>query len=67
MYPAGCRTVTAGGQPHAIRLPPTTRLDARISTKLHAMLKRAAEIQGRSLTNFVASAVRGRWGLDLCL
>ena len=35
----------------------TARLEARISTELHAMLKRAAEIQGRSLTDFVVSAV----------
>jgi len=37
---------------------PNARLEARISTELHAMLKRAAEIQGRSLTDFVVSAVQ---------
>ena len=37
---------------------PTARLEARISTELHAMLKRAAETQGRSLTDFVVSAVQ---------
>ncbi len=37
---------------------PTARLQARISTELHAMLKRAAEIQGRTLTDFVVSAVQ---------
>jgi len=37
---------------------PTARLEARISTELHAMLKRAAEMQGRSLTDFVVSAVQ---------
>ncbi len=36
---------------------PTTRLEARISTDLHAILKRAAEMQGRSMTDFVVSAV----------
>lgn len=36
----------------------TARLEARISTELHAMLKRAAEIQGCTLTDFVASAVQ---------
>jgi uncharacterized protein (DUF1778 family) len=36
----------------------TARLEARISPELHAMLKRAAEIQGRSLTDFVVSAVQ---------
>lgn len=36
----------------------TARLEARISTSLHAMLKRAAEIQGRTMTDFVVSAVQ---------
>ncbi len=36
----------------------TARLEARISTDLHAMLKRAAEIQGRTITDFVVSAVQ---------
>lgn len=36
----------------------TARLEARISTDLHAMLKRAAELQGRTLTDFVVSAVQ---------
>jgi uncharacterized protein (DUF1778 family) len=36
----------------------TARLEARISTDLHAMLKRAAEIQGRTLTDFVVAAVQ---------
>ena len=37
---------------------PSARLEARTSTELHAMLKRAAEIQGRSLTDFVGSAAQ---------
>lgn len=36
----------------------TARLEARISTELHSLLKRAAEIQGRSVTDFVVSAVQ---------
>lgn len=36
----------------------TARLEARISTDLHSMLKRAAEIQGRTMTDFVVSAVQ---------
>ena len=36
----------------------TARLEARISTDLHAMLKRAAEIQGRTMTDFVIAAVQ---------
>ncbi|MBS3910463.1 MAG: DUF1778 domain-containing protein [Hydrogenophaga sp.] len=36
----------------------TARLEARISTDLHLMLKRAAEIQGRTMTDFVVAAVQ---------
>ena len=42
-------------------MPPATstaRLEARISTDLHAMLKRAAELQGRTMTDFVVAAVQ---------
>lgn len=35
----------------------TARLEARISTDLHVMLKRAAELQGRTMTDFVVAAV----------
>ena len=35
----------------------TARLEARISTDLHLMLKRAAELQGRTMTDFVVAAV----------
>mgnify|MGYP001089374390 CR=1 FL=1 len=35
----------------------TARLEARISTELHSLLKRAAELQGRTMTDFVVSAV----------
>ncbi|MFA6964625.1 DUF1778 domain-containing protein [Bosea sp. (in: a-proteobacteria)] len=34
------------------------RLEARLPAELHAMLKRAAELQGRSLTDFVVGAAR---------
>ncbi|MCL2161878.1 MAG: DUF1778 domain-containing protein, partial [Betaproteobacteria bacterium] len=30
----------------------TARLEARISTELHSMLKRASELQGRTMTDF---------------
>lgn len=33
------------------------RLEARISQDLHALLKRAATIQGRTMTDFVVTAV----------
>lgn len=42
-------------------MPPTiskTRLEARIPSDVHEILKRAAEIQGRTMTDFVVSAVR---------
>lgn len=44
-----------------IRMPTATasaRLEARISAELHALLKRAAEIQGRTMTDFLVSAVQ---------
>lgn len=36
--------------------PQTARLEARLPAQVYAMLKRAAEIQGRTLTDFVVSA-----------
>ena len=36
----------------------TARLEARISPDLHKMLKRAAELQGSTLTQFVVAAVQ---------
>lgn len=36
---------------------PTARLEARITLDLSVMLKRAAEIQGRTVTDFVTAAV----------
>lgn len=37
-------------------IPATARLEARLSPDIHALLKRAAELQGRTLTDFVVSA-----------
>lgn len=34
----------------------TARLEARLPEEVHALLKRAAELQGRSLTDFVVGA-----------
>lgn len=39
-------------------LPTTARLEARLPIDIHALLKRAAEIEGRSLTDFVVTAAR---------
>jgi uncharacterized protein (DUF1778 family) len=36
----------------------TARLEARISPESHATLKRAAEIQDRTITDFVTTAVQ---------
>ena len=33
----------------------TARLEARLPPEIHAMLKRAAEIEGRALTDFVVT------------
>jgi uncharacterized protein (DUF1778 family) len=35
-----------------------SRLEARITPDIHALLKRAAELQGRTLSDFVVSAAR---------
>lgn len=37
---------------------PSARLEARIPQDVHSLLKRAAEIEGRTLTDFVVSAAR---------
>jgi uncharacterized protein (DUF1778 family) len=36
----------------------TARLEARLPAEVHALLKRAAEMEGRTLTDFVVSAAR---------
>jgi uncharacterized protein (DUF1778 family) len=36
----------------------TARLEARLPFEVHALLKRAAEIEGRTLTDFVVTAAR---------
>ena len=36
----------------------TARLEARIPVEIHQMLRHAAAIQGRTLTDFIISAVR---------
>ncbi|MFT3742546.1 MAG: DUF1778 domain-containing protein [Gammaproteobacteria bacterium] len=36
----------------------TARLEARISIDLHKMIKRAAQLQGRTITDFVATAIQ---------
>jgi uncharacterized protein (DUF1778 family) len=36
----------------------TARLEARLPAEIHALLKRAAEIEGRTLSDFVVTAAR---------
>jgi uncharacterized protein (DUF1778 family) len=57
IFTANCRKILSGGQ-NMSSTTSTARLEARISTNLHAMLKRAAELQGRTMTDFVAMAVQ---------
>lgn len=38
--------------------PQSARLEARISRDLHAVVRRAAEMQGRTLTDFVVHALQ---------
>lgn len=48
---------TAAAIPTPTR-PQSARLEARISPDLHAVVKRAAEIQGRTMTDFVIHALQ---------
>ena len=54
---AGCRIVLQEVTPLCRKLIPA-RLEARISVDLHSMLKRAAQLQGRTMTDFVVAAVQ---------
>jgi len=50
-----------GNMPYKAAMSNTTttaRLEARLPADVHAMLKRAAEIEGRTLTDFVVAAAR---------
>lgn len=38
--------------------PTTARLEARLPADIYAILKRAAEIEGRTISDFVVSAAR---------
>jgi uncharacterized protein (DUF1778 family) len=59
LKPAICRTIPLNlGGSTAMTSAATARLEARISTDLHAMLKRASELQGRTMTDFVVAAVQ---------
>ena len=43
--------------PHSPK-PPSARLEARMSHDLHQTVKRAAEIQGRTVTDFVVHSLQ---------
>jgi uncharacterized protein (DUF1778 family) len=40
------------------RVPTIARLEARLPANVHKLLKRAVEIQGRTLTDFVVAAAQ---------
>lgn len=54
----GCLPYHRVMEVHTMSSASTARLEARISTDLHALLKRAAQLQGRTMTDFVVSAVQ---------
>lgn len=47
-----------GNLPYSYAMAESARLEARLPVEVHALLKRAAEIEGRSLTDFVVEAAR---------
>ena len=50
-----------GKMPYSINMEKeitTARLEARLPMEVHALLKRAAEMEGRTLTDFVVTAAR---------
>jgi uncharacterized protein (DUF1778 family) len=49
--------MTAAAHP-TVKPVASARLEARISADLHATLKRAAELQGRTMSDFVIAAVQ---------
>jgi uncharacterized protein (DUF1778 family) len=55
IYTAICRIIKAV---MAQDTQTTARLEARLPNEVHTLLKRAAEIEGRTLTDFVVSAAR---------
>ena len=50
-------TARAVATPRTVK-PQSARLEARISQDLHMTVKRAAEIQGRTMTDFVVHALQ---------
>ena len=48
---------TAAAAPRSLK-PQSARLETRISHDLHFVVKRAAEIEGRTMTDFVAHALQ---------
>lgn len=53
---AGQSVAVSGNLPYTFSMAATARLEARLPPKVHALLRRAAEIQGRTLTDFVVAA-----------
>jgi uncharacterized protein (DUF1778 family) len=74
IHPANCRTLASAFMSNVMTTrsaastsrsikpssmkPQSARLEARISHDLHAVVKRAAEMQGRTMTDFVIHALQ---------
>jgi uncharacterized protein (DUF1778 family) len=58
--PSRAKNATERRKVPAVRHRPSraARLEARLPADVHALLKRAAEIEGRTLTDFVVTAAR---------
>jgi uncharacterized protein (DUF1778 family) len=55
---ANCRTTRIGDRVISQAQPRTARLEARIAPKALSIVKRAAELQGRSVSDFVVAAAQ---------
>lgn len=55
---AANKSVSYGNLPYNEDMPDTSRLEARLPSETYTLLKRAAEIEGRTLSDFVVSAAR---------
>lgn len=56
--PAICRILTLmPGAPESVKPEAPARLEARVPRRVHELMKRAARLQGRSVTDFVVTAV----------
>ncbi|WP_244322047.1 DUF1778 domain-containing protein [Pectobacterium odoriferum] len=52
------RTAICRDYEYEVTMPTTARLEARIPSELHALIKHAAELQGRTMTDFIITATQ---------